>query len=70
MYSILHAPKTDGAEALVLSASWYSRNRDKMTGERKVNERGIAIVLALANYLKSEFVVVDSSAAFLSNSRY
>jgi glycosylphosphatidylinositol transamidase len=52
-YAILKAPKTDGAEALVLSASWLSRARDA-EGERKVNIRGVAIVLALANFLESE----------------
>ncbi|TNY19340.1 GPI-anchor transamidase [Rhodotorula diobovata] len=50
-YAILPAPKTDGAEALVLSASWLSRARDD-DGSRRVNTRGVAIVLALANYFK------------------
>lgn len=52
VYSILQAPKTDGAEALVLSASWLSRLRDG-EGRRRVNTRGVASVLALANFLKS-----------------
>ena len=52
VYSILSAPKTDGAEALVLSASWLSRALDE-NGQRRINVRGIALVLALANYLKS-----------------
>ncbi|GAA5930593.1 GPI-anchor transamidase subunit GAA1 [Sporobolomyces koalae] len=50
-YAILPAPKTDGAEALVLSASWWSRARDE-NGQRRVNTRGVATVLALANYFK------------------
>lgn len=54
VHSILQAPKTDGAEAIILSASWLSRAVDE-NGNRKVNVRGIAIVLALANYLMSEF---------------
>lgn len=37
----------------MLSASWLSRARDA-EGERKVNIRGVAIVLALANFLESE----------------
>ncbi|KAI5474391.1 glycosylphosphatidylinositol transamidase [Pseudohyphozyma bogoriensis] len=51
VYSILQAPKTDGAEALVLSASWMSRAVGD-DGEKRINTRGVAIVLALANYLK------------------
>lgn len=52
MYAILRAPKTDGAEALVLSASWLSRALGE-DGEKRINVRGVALVLALANYLKS-----------------
>lgn len=51
-YAILAAPKTDGAEALVLSASWLSRAVDE-NGQPRINTRGVAIVLALANYFKS-----------------
>ncbi|KAK4053579.1 Glycosyl phosphatidyl inositol protein transamidase complex subunit [Microbotryomycetes sp. JL221] len=50
-YAIYQAPKTDGAESLVLSASWFSRDKDEK-GRRRINTRGIATVLALANYLK------------------
>ncbi|GAA5912350.1 hypothetical protein JCM6882_002568 [Rhodosporidiobolus microsporus] len=50
-YSILAAPKTDGAEALVLGASWLSRAVDE-TGQQRINTRGVATVLALANYFK------------------
>ncbi|BGO95445.1 hypothetical protein NBRC10512_001413 [Rhodotorula toruloides] len=50
-YAILAAPKTDGAEALVLSASWLSRAKDEH-GQPRINTRGVAIVLALANYFK------------------
>ncbi|GAA5936961.1 hypothetical protein JCM1841_003932 [Sporobolomyces salmonicolor] len=50
-YAILPAPKTDGAESIVLSASWLSRAMDD-EGNRRVNTRGVAIVLALANYFK------------------
>ncbi|BGP43392.1 Glycosyl phosphatidyl inositol protein transamidase complex subunit [Rhodotorula kratochvilovae] len=68
-YAILPAPKTDGAEALVLSASWlsYAKNED---GSRRVNTRGVALVLALANYFKKHsmwskdiiFVISDGYA--------
>ena len=51
-YAILQAPKTDGAEALVLSASWLTRALDS-EGERSVNRRGVATLLAVANYVKS-----------------
>lgn len=51
-YAILAAPKTDGAEALVLAASWLSRALDD-DGERRVNVRGVALLLAIANYFKS-----------------
>ncbi|GAA5979372.1 hypothetical protein JCM11641_005016 [Rhodosporidiobolus odoratus] len=50
-FAILPAPKTDGAEALVLSASWLSRALDEH-GNRRINTRGVALVLALANYFK------------------
>lgn len=52
-YAILQAPKTDGAEAVVLSASWLSRALDS-EGNKSVNRRGVATLLAVANYLKSE----------------
>lgn len=48
-YAVLHAPKTDGAEALVLSASWLSRE------EGRVNTRGIALLLGLGKYLSSTY---------------
>ncbi|BGP58138.1 Glycosyl phosphatidyl inositol protein transamidase complex subunit [Rhodotorula sphaerocarpa] len=50
-YAVLAAPKTDGAEAIVLSASWLSRARSE-DGERRVNVRGVALLLAMANYFK------------------
>ncbi|GAA6018826.1 hypothetical protein JCM11491_006877 [Sporobolomyces phaffii] len=59
-YAILPAPKTDGAEALVLSASWLSRAEEEDVhdgaGEagrrRRINTRGVSTVLAFANYFK------------------
>ncbi|GAA6039388.1 hypothetical protein JCM8097_002829 [Rhodosporidiobolus ruineniae] len=50
-YGILAAPKTDGAEVLVLSASWLSRAVGE-NGQQRINTRGISTVLALANYFK------------------
>ncbi|BGP27529.1 Glycosyl phosphatidyl inositol protein transamidase complex subunit [Rhodotorula toruloides] len=50
-YAILAAPKTDGAEALVLGASWLSRAKNEH-GRHRINTRGVASVLALANYFK------------------
>ncbi|GAA5880792.1 hypothetical protein JCM3774_005751 [Rhodotorula dairenensis] len=50
-YAILAAPKTDGAEALVLGASWLSRALSD-DGERRTNVRGVALLLAIANYFK------------------
>lgn len=52
-YAILAAPKTDGAEALVIGASWLSRATDE-AGERRINVRGVALLLAIANYFKSK----------------
>ncbi|KAI9773458.1 MAG: Glycosyl phosphatidyl inositol protein transamidase complex subunit [Geoglossum simile] len=45
VYSILHAPRGDATEAVVLVAAW--RNMD---GE--LNESGVALVLTLARYFK------------------
>ncbi|KAG0666333.1 Glycosyl phosphatidyl inositol protein transamidase complex subunit [Rhodotorula mucilaginosa] len=50
-YAILAAPKTDGTEALVIGASWLSRATDE-AGERRINVRGVALLLAIANYFK------------------
>ncbi|KWU44358.1 GPI-anchor transamidase [Rhodotorula sp. JG-1b] len=50
-YAILAAPKTDGAEALVLGASWLSRATNE-AGERRINVRGVALLLAIANSFK------------------
>ena len=47
VYSILHAPRGDATEAIVLVAAW--RNMD---GE--LNQGGVALVLTLARYFKSK----------------
>ena len=46
MYSILHAPRGDATEAIVLVAAW--RNMDE-----ELNQSGVALVLTLARYFKS-----------------
>ena len=40
-----------GAEAIIISASWLSRTGE---GDGTLNLRGVATVLSLAGYLKSE----------------
>ena len=47
-YAVLHAPRGDATEAIVLMAAW--RNMD---GE--LNQSGVALVLTLARYFKSTF---------------
>ncbi|GAA5827560.1 hypothetical protein JCM11251_001733 [Rhodosporidiobolus azoricus] len=70
-YAILAAPKTDGAEALVLSASWLSRAADE-NGQQRINTRGVASVLALANYFKkyAEYSMWSKDIIFLIGDGY
>jgi Gaa1-like, GPI transamidase component len=49
-YSVLHAPRGDGTEAIVLVASQHNAR-----GERNVN--GVALLLTLARYFKRERLV-------------
>jgi glycosylphosphatidylinositol transamidase len=49
-YAVLSSPRTSGTEAMVISASWISRIGE---GDGTLNLRGVATVLALANFLKS-----------------
>lgn len=53
VHAILHAPRTDGAEALVLMASWLTRRPGSDVRGGDVNVRGVASVLALAEFLIS-----------------
>lgn len=46
IYAILHAPRGDATEAIVLVAAW--RNM-----EDELNQSGVALVLTLARYFKS-----------------
>lgn len=45
VYSILHAPRGDATEAIVLIAAW--RN-----AEGELNQSGVALLLTLARYFK------------------
>ncbi|KAJ7581146.1 Gaa1-like protein [Mycena floridula] len=47
-YAVISSPRSSGAEAMVISASWRSR-----AGEGALNLRGVATVLALAKFLKN-----------------
>ena len=48
VYSILHAPRGDATEAIVLVAPWKN-----MDGE--INRSGLSLVLTLARYFKSRW---------------
>lgn len=45
VYSVLHAPRGDATEAIVLAAAWRNAN-----GE--LNRSGVALLLTLARYFK------------------
>lgn len=47
VYAILHAPRGDATEAIVLVAAWTN-----MDGE--LNQSGVALVLTLARYFKRD----------------
>ncbi|PLW07375.1 hypothetical protein PCANC_26155 [Puccinia coronata f. sp. avenae] len=53
VHAILHAPRSDGSESLLLMASWLSRRPASDIRGGDVNVRGVASVLALAEYLIS-----------------
>ena len=53
-YAIMAAPRASGAEAIIISASWLSRTGE---GDGTLNLRGVATVLSLAGYLKSELYI-------------
>ncbi|EFP80866.2 Glycosyl phosphatidyl inositol protein transamidase complex subunit [Puccinia graminis f. sp. tritici] len=53
VHAILHAPRVDGSEALVLMASWLTRRPGSDIHGGDINLRGVASVLALAEYLIS-----------------
>ena len=45
VYAVLHAPRGDATEAIVLVAAW--RNMDE-----QLNQSGVALLLTLARYFK------------------
>lgn len=49
VYAILHAPRGDATEAIVLVAAWTN-----MDGE--LNQSGVALALTLARYFKCGFL--------------
>ena len=53
-YAVMAAPRASGAEAIIISASWLSRTGE---GDGTLNLRGVATVLSLAGYLKSELYI-------------
>ncbi|KAK2466794.1 hypothetical protein APHAL10511_001052 [Amanita phalloides] len=48
-YAILSSPRASGTEAMVISASWFSRMDE---GHKSLNLRGVSTTLALAAFLK------------------
>ncbi len=59
-YATFPSPRSSGTEAIVISASWLSRS-----GNDTLNLRGIATILALADFLKSGCLFI-SMASHLS----
>ena len=57
-YAFMNSPRASGSEAIVLSASWLSE-----VGEEPYNLRGIATVMALADFLKSMSILSFPSVA-------
>jgi glycosylphosphatidylinositol transamidase len=45
VYAVLEAPRGDATEAVVMAAPWIN-------GDGKLNESGVALVMALARYFK------------------
>lgn len=46
-YAILHAPRGDATEAIVLVAAWTNMDGD-------INQSGVALAMTLARYFKRE----------------
>ncbi|KAH8915953.1 Gaa1-domain-containing protein [Atractiella rhizophila] len=67
VHALLRAPKTDGSEALVLSASWLSRQRTGLGAG--VNRRGIATVLAMSKYF-SKYAYWSKDILFVISDGY
>ena len=60
-YAILRSPRNPGTEAMVISASWLSSAKD---GDGALNLRGVSTVLALAAFLKREFLCSINDVPF------
>ena len=52
-YAVMQSPRASGAEAIIISASWLSRTGE---GDGTLNLRGVATVISLAQYLKSQYL--------------
>ncbi|KAF7304974.1 hypothetical protein MKEN_01212100 [Mycena kentingensis (nom. inval.)] len=65
-YAILSSPRTSGTEAMVISASWVSRTGE---GDGTLNLRGVATVLALAQYLQ-KYSLWAKDIIFIINDGY
>lgn len=63
-YALISAPRHSGTEAMVVSASWFSRLGEE---DGTINIRGVATVLALANFLKSMSPQLKSHCVFNRN---
>jgi len=60
LYAILHAPRGDATEAIVIVAAW--RNVEGV-----LNMSGVALILTLARYFKSIFWVIVHNLQLLSD---
>ncbi len=58
VYSILHAPRGDATEAIVLVAAWRNMDGD-------LNRSGVALLLTLARYFKRTEPIEDYSLPFV-----
>ncbi|KAI0670404.1 Gaa1-domain-containing protein [Trametes maxima] len=65
-YAVLQSPRASGSEAIVISASWLSRTGE---GDGTLNLRGVATLLALANYLK-EYSLWAKDLVFVMSDGY
>ena len=50
-YAILHAPRGDATEAIVLVAAWT-------TIDGKLNQNGVALAMTLARYFKRGYLLI------------
>jgi glycosylphosphatidylinositol transamidase len=62
IYAILHAPRGDAEEAIVLVGAWTNV-------EGELNKSGVALVLTLARYFKSSFLWLPKKVTWLTQPR-